>query len=62
MNQVLFAFLQQATPEVVAYIQGLYHARHPTQPPPTSDEVLSHWDEVRSKSLAKDDSFRAEGS
>jgi hypothetical protein len=62
MNPLLITFLQQATPDIVAYIQAIYRARHPTQPPLTSEEVLAHWDEARATSLRKDDAFRAEGS
>lgn len=61
MNPLLIAFLQQATPEIVAYIHVLYRARHPIEPQPSSEEVLASWDEARARSLAKDDAFRAEG-
>jgi hypothetical protein len=61
MNPLLITFLETATPEIIAFIKGKFAEKHPTEPTPSDEEVLTAWVGLRDSSLAKDDAFRREG-
>lgn len=60
MNPALVALAIQEAPAVIARLKELFTKHNPTEPEPTSEEVIAAWNDAFTKSLAKDDSILAE--
>lgn len=46
-------------PAIIAFAQGLFKARNPTLPLPTSDEVIAAYESGFLSSVAKDEAIKA---
>lgn len=51
--------LIQETPAIVAFAQGLFKARNPTLPLPTSEEVIAAYQTAFTADVADDEAYRA---
>lgn len=55
----LLAVGLEAAPEIIALVKGLFVAKHPDAPVPTSAEVIAIFDQDYAASLATDDAILA---
>jgi hypothetical protein len=51
----LVSVIIDETPAVIALVQSLFVKKHPTEPTPSSADVIAAWETVYSESLARDE-------
>lgn len=59
MNPALVALAIQETPAIVEMLRGLFAAKNPGAPVPTSEEVIAAYESAFASSVAKDEAWIA---
>lgn len=59
MKNQLITLAIQETPQLIEGLKSLFHRKNPTEPVPTSEEVIDAFNSAFASSLAKDEAWLA---